>query len=109
MGKFDFGCRSIKGKQIKINARPPKTYHILLGPAVFKDAFYFDLDCPLLGEGPDGHFPLKIDSVGSVAVRIRGVIDISVVLVRIRKVATKRPQTWSTEMILGAFYTISRA
>ncbi len=46
----------------------------LVSPAVFEDAFYFYLGCPLPGEGPDGHFPSKFDSVGQVSVRIRGVI-----------------------------------
>ncbi len=45
-------------------------------PAVFKDAFdfCFYLDCPLPGEGPDCHAPLKIDSFGPVPVRIRGIV-----------------------------------
>ncbi len=43
-------------------------------PVVFKYVFYFYVGCPLPGEGRDGHLPSKIDSVGSVSVRIRGVI-----------------------------------
>ncbi len=48
----------------------------VLRPAVSKDAFYFDLGCPLLGlgEGPDGNSPSTIKNVGPVSVRIRWAI-----------------------------------
>jgi hypothetical protein len=40
-------------------------------PAVLKDAFYVYLGSPLPGEGPDGHFPSRINSFGPVSVRIQ--------------------------------------
>ncbi len=49
-------------------------------PAVWKDAFYFDLGCPLPGEGPNGHLPSKIDSFGPVLVRFRGSIFLFFIL-----------------------------
>jgi hypothetical protein len=35
-----------------------------LVPAESKDAFQVYLGCPLPGEGPDGHVPLKANSFG---------------------------------------------
>ncbi len=65
-------------------SRPQKRTHKIRpeclqvpGPAVFMDACYVYLGCPVQGEGPDGPIPSEIHGVGSVSLRIRGVIDLS--------------------------------